>query len=95
MDTFLIGALLSVVAAVKSMCMPGGAFGGYGGYGICPPDTAFYYYTCCEYNYMECCIHLQTWVIVCIVIFVVLILLCCCGCIAAAAFGFKRTSRNP
>ncbi|KAL6727580.1 hypothetical protein Aduo_009445 [Ancylostoma duodenale] len=73
----------------------GGRYGyGYGGggfgYGRCGPDTIFYHWTCCDYNIYDCCIQLETWVIVLLVVFGVGIFICCIGCIAACIWNYSR-----
>ncbi|ETN72014.1 hypothetical protein NECAME_19058 [Necator americanus] len=78
------GGLLSNVLGT------GYGYGGSFGYGRCGPDTIFYHWTCCDYNVYECCIQLETWVIVLLVIFGIGIFLCCICCVAAIIWNYSR-----
>ncbi|CAI4229715.1 unnamed protein product [Auanema sp. JU1783] len=75
------GGLYSVLGLVGN----GGGYGGYGGAGFCGTDSIFHHWTCCPYNPVECCIQLETWVIVFLVIggcfTFICLLLCLAGCI--------------
>ncbi|VDD93713.1 unnamed protein product [Enterobius vermicularis] len=97
-------AVISLAASAGSIICPpygSGGFGGiFAGYNVpsmydayrCPPDTVFYYYTCCDSLFGECCLHLETWFIIIIVVAIILILMICIGCLAACIYGFRRTS---
>ncbi|VDL71299.1 unnamed protein product [Nippostrongylus brasiliensis] len=79
------GILSSVLGGI------GGGYGGFG-YGRCGPDTIFYHWTCCDYNVYDCCIQLETWVIIMIVIFAIGIFLCILACIAACIWNYSRNN---
>ncbi|KAK0419222.1 hypothetical protein QR680_014024 [Steinernema hermaphroditum] len=75
-------------------CLPfglGGMGGGFPGYGgnYCGVDSIFHYYTCCDYNPTECCLHLEPWFIVVLVIVCILLVLCCVGCAVGAVWRFR------
>uniref|UniRef100_A0A0K0DIG7 Uncharacterized protein n=1 Tax=Angiostrongylus cantonensis TaxID=6313 RepID=A0A0K0DIG7_ANGCA len=81
------GLLSSVLGGI------GGYGGGYGfGYGRCGADTIFYHWTCCDYNVYECCIQLETWVIVMMVIFGIGVFLCIIACVAACIWNYSRNN---
>uniref|UniRef100_A0A9J2PD44 Uncharacterized protein n=1 Tax=Ascaris lumbricoides TaxID=6252 RepID=A0A9J2PD44_ASCLU len=64
---------LMPAALAPSMCPffgGGGWGGGFSGYGygpgmgmMCPEASIFYYYTCCEGFFGECCFYFQSWLI--------------------------------
>ncbi|TKR66628.1 hypothetical protein L596_022895 [Steinernema carpocapsae] len=79
------------------MGLLGGLAGGYGGMGgfggnYCGMESFFHYYTCCDYNPMECCFQLHPWAIAALVILGILLLLCCFGCIGVAVWKYRPMS---
>lgn len=54
----------------------------------CPDGSAFHYYECCGNLYNDCCLRLQTWVIVVLAIVgLCLIASIIAGCIRCICFG--------
>ncbi|CAO4369738.1 Protein CBG18148 [Caenorhabditis briggsae] len=64
--------------------------GGYGGYGRCGADNIFYRWRCCDYSPYECCIQLETWVVVFLVIFIIGFFVCLCACLAGCVWSARN-----
>ncbi|TKR66629.1 hypothetical protein L596_022895 [Steinernema carpocapsae] len=98
-SAILVFTLLPICSAFMScpMGLLGGLAGGYGGMGgfggnYCGMESFFHYYTCCDYNPMECCFQLHPWAIAALVILGILLLLCCFGCIGVAVWKYRPMS---